>query len=381
LERKKYLKKIEKVVIKIGSSSLTLRNGGLDIGKMNKFVTGVCGLIESGYEVIIVTSGAISAGLQYLGIAVRPKDISTLQAAAAVGQVELMRTYGDLFAEKQQKIGQILLTREDTTRRKQYLNIMNTIENLLKLKVIPVINENDSVAVEEIKFGDNDRLAALVSSITEADLLIILSDIEGLYDKDPQSNPDAKLISFVQKITPEIVKTAGPAGSTYSSGGMASKLKAARICSFLQIPMVIADSKTKDILKKIVSFEQAGTFFAPQAQKKVKSIKRWIAFGMQSKGNIYVDRGAEEAVEARGKSVLAVGVAKVEGSFNKGDTVRVYAPDNRLIAKGISNFSNETLEKIMGKNEKQILNELGREYCCEVIHRDSLVVFNENDYE
>jgi glutamate 5-kinase len=381
LERKKYLKKIEKVVIKIGSSSLTLRNGGLDIGKMNKFVTGVSGLIESGYEVIIVTSGAISAGLQYLGIAVRPKDISTLQAAAAVGQVELMRTYGDLFAEKQQKIGQILLTREDTTRRKQYLNIMNTIENLLKLKVIPVINENDSVAVEEIKFGDNDRLAALVSSITEADLLIILSDIEGLYDKDPQSNPDAKLISFVQKITPEIVKTAGPAGSTYSSGGMASKLKAARICSFLQIPMVIADSKTKDILKKIVSFEQAGTFFAPQAQKKVKSIKRWIAFGMQSKGNIYVDRGAEEAVEARGKSVLAVGVAKVEGSFNKGDTVRVYAPDNRLIAKGISNFSNETLEKIMGKNEKQILNELGREYCCEVIHRDSLVVFNENDYE
>jgi glutamate 5-kinase len=381
LERKKYLKKIEKVVIKIGSSSLTLRNGGLDIGKMNKFVTGVSGLIESGYEVIIVTSGAISAGLQYLGIAVRPKDISTLQAAAAVGQVELMRTYGDLFAEKQQKIGQILLTREDTTRRKQYLNIMNTIENLLKLKVIPVINENDSVAVEEIKFGDNDRLAALVSSITEADLLIILSDIEGLYDKDPQSNPDAKLISFVQKITPEIVKTAGPAGSTYSSGGMASKLKAARICSFLQIPMVIADSKTEDILKKIVSFEQAGTFFAPQAQKKVKSIKRWIAFGMQSKGNIYVDRGAEEAVEARGKSVLAVGVAKVEGSFNKGDTVRVYAPDNRLIAKGISNFSNETLEKIMGRNEKQILNELGREYCCEVIHRDSLVVFNENDYE
>jgi glutamate 5-kinase len=381
LERKKYLKKIEKVVIKIGSSSLTLKNGGLDIGKMSKFVTGVTGLKESGYEVIIVTSGAISAGLQYLGIAVRPKDISTLQAAAAVGQVELMRTYGDLFSGKQQKIGQILLTREDTTRRKQYLNIMNTIENLLRLKVIPVINENDSVAVEEIKFGDNDRLAALVSSIIEADLLIILSDIEGLYDKDPQSGPDAKLISFVQKITPEMIKSAGGAGSTYSSGGMASKLKAARICSFLQIPMVIADSKTDDILKKIVNFEQAGTFFAPQTQKKVKSIKRWIALGMQSKGNIYIDRGAGEAVEARGKSILAVGVTKVEGNFNKGDTVRVYSPDNRLIAKGISNFSDETLEKIRGKNDKQILKEHGMDCCCEVIHRDSLVVFNENDYE
>ena len=381
MDRKKYLNKIAKVVIKIGSSSITLNNGGLDIEKIKKFVTGVVGLVDGGYEIIIVTSGAISAGLQYLGIPVRPKDMSTLQAAAAVGQVELMRTYGDLFAERQKKIGQILLTREDTTRRKQYLNIMNTIENLLKLKVIPIINENDSVAVEEIKFGDNDRLAALVSSITEADLLIILSDIEGLYDKDPQSNPDAKLISFVQKITPEIVKTAGGTGSAYSSGGMVSKLKAARICSFLQIPMVIASSKTEDILKKIVSFEQAGTFFAPQSQKKVKSIKRWIAFGMQSKGNIYIDRGAEEAVEARGKSILAVGVAKVEGSFNKGDTVRVYSLDNRLIAKGISNFSDSNIEKIMGKNEKQILKERGEEFCCEVIHRDSLVVFDENDYE
>ncbi len=381
MERKRYLKKIKKVVIKIGSSSLTLKNGGLDVDKMRKFTAGVAELVESGYEVIIVTSGAISAGLQYLGILVRPKDISTLQAAAAVGQVELMRTYGDLFAENRLKIGQILLTREDTTRRSQYLNIMNTIGNLLKLKVIPVINENDSVAVEEIKFGDNDRLAALVSSITEADLLVILSDIEGLYDKNPQSNPDAKLISFVEKITPEIIKTAGGTGSAYSSGGMVSKLKAARICSFLQIPMVIADSKTRDILKKIVNFEQAGTFFAPRTQKKVKSIKRWIAFGMQSKGNIFVDRGAEEAVEARGKSVLAVGVAKAEGSFNKGDTVRVYSMDNRLIAKGISNFSNEIIEIIRGKNEKQILKEYGEEYCCEVIHRDSLVVFNENDYE
>ncbi len=381
MERKKYLKKIEKIVIKIGSSSLTLKNGGLDIEKMKKFITEVAGLIEGGYEIIIVTSGAISAGLQYLGIPVRPKDISILQAAAAVGQVELMRTYGDLFAEKQQKTGQILLTREDTTRRKQYLNIKNTIDNLLKLKVIPIINENDSVAVEEIKFGDNDRLAALVSSITEADLLIILSDIEGLYDKNPQANPDAKLIPFVQKITPEIVKTAGGTGSAYSSGGMVSKLKAARICSFLQIPMVIAGSKTEDILKKIVNFEPAGTFFAPQAQKKVKSIKRWIAFGMQSKGNIYIDRGAEKAVEAHGKSVLSVGISRVEGSFNKGDTVRVYSLDGRLIAKGISNFSEGDIEKIRGKNEKQVLLEQGEEFCAEVIHRDSLVVFDENDYE
>lgn len=366
------------MVVKIGSSSLTLKKGGLDLENMAKFADEVTGLVQSGMQVVVVTSGAIAAGLQYLSISTRPKDISILQAAAAVGQVELMRTYGDLFAKHDLKIGQILLTREDTTRRKQYLNITNTIENLLKLETIPVINENDSVAVEEIKFGDNDRLAALVSSITDADLLVILSDIDGLYNRNPQKDSEASLISFVEKITPSIEQLAEGIGSAYSSGGMSSKIKAARICSFTGIPMVIANSKTPDILEKIIKFEPVGTFFAPQKGKKVKSIKRWIAFGVQSRGDIYIDDGAVSAIKTSGRSILPVGVISLEGNFKKGETLNVYSADGILIAKGITNLSSEELVRIKGKNRKEISEEFDPEMCCEVIHRDSLVIFRDD---
>ncbi len=365
------------MVVKIGSSSLTLREGGLDLENMAKFTDEISRLVRSGIQVVIVTSGAIAAGLQYLSISTRPKDISILQAAAAVGQVELMRTYGDLFAERDLKIGQILLTREDTTRRKQYLNITSTIENLLKLKTIPVINENDSVAVEEIKFGDNDRLAALVASITDADLLVILSDIDGLYDKNPQKDPEASLIPFVEKITPSVEQLAEGIGSEYGSGGMTSKIEAARICSFAGIPMVIANSKTTDILEKITKFETEGTFFAPQKGKKVRSIKRWIAFGVQSRGSIYIDDGAVSAIRTRGKSILPVGVVSLEGNFKKGETLDVYSTDGLLIAKGISNLSSDELVRIKGKNRKEISKEFDPEMCGEVIHRDCLVIFRD----
>ncbi len=379
MERKKFFKKIKRVVIKIGSSSLTTKDGGLDLSNMEKFCHEISGLVKQQIEVIIVTSGAIAAGLKYLKISSKPKDIAALQAAASVGQVELMRTYSDLFSKYDLKIGQILLTREDTTRRVQYLNIKNTIENLLKLKVIPVINENDSSAVEEIKFGENDKLAALVASLAEADLLIILSDIEGLYDRNPREEKDAKLISFVEKITPAIEKLAGGIGSAYGSGGMVSKIKAAKVCSFSGIALVIANSKTPDVLEKIVSFEKIGTFFAPQTSHKVKSIKRWIAFGTGTKGKIIIDRGAEDAVVNKGTSILPVGIIKVEGKFSKGDTLKVFSVDDKLIAKGISNFSDDEINKLMSKNEKQIIAEFGLTLCGEVIHRDSLVVFNEKD--
>jgi glutamate 5-kinase len=378
MKRKEYIKKIKRMVVKIGSSSLTLKEGGLDIENMTKFVDEITVLVRSGIQVVVVTSGAIAAGLQYLSMAKRPKDISILQAAAAVGQVELMRTYGDLFAKNDLKIGQILLTREDTTRRKQYLNITNTIENLLKLETIPVINENDSVAVEEIKFGDNDRLAALVSSITDAELLVILSDIDGLYDKNPRKDSDASLISFVDRITPSIEQLAEGIGSEYSSGGMSSKIKAAKICSFAGIPMVIANSRTRDVLERITRFEPVGTFFAPQKGKKVRSVKRWIAFGVQSRGNIYIDDGAVSAIKTSGRSILPVGVVSLEGNFKKGETLDVYSTDGILIAKGITNLSSEELSTIKGKNKKEISREFDPEMCCEVIHRDSLVIFRDD---
>jgi glutamate 5-kinase len=379
MERKKYIKEIKRIVVKIGSSSLTVKGEGLNISNMKKFTSEVDGLIKKGIKVVIVTSGAIAAGLQSLSISSRPKDISVLQAAASVGQVELMRTYGKLFARYGLKIGQILLTREDTTRRKQYINITNTIENLLKLETIPVINENDSVAVEEIKFGDNDRLAALVSSITDADLLAILSDIDGLYDRNPQKDPSARLISFVEKITKSIEQLAEGVGSAYSSGGMRSKIRAARICSFSGIPMIIANSKEPDILNRIVNFEPVGTFFAPQQGKKVRSVKRWIAFGVQSRGSIYIDDGAADAINTGGKSILPVGVIDLKGNFKKGDTLDVFSPGGILIAKGISSLSSVELSKVKGKSNKDLSMGSGSVVCSEVIHRDSLVVFGNNE--
>ncbi|MBE3090681.1 MAG: glutamate 5-kinase, partial [Actinobacteria bacterium] len=275
------------------------------------------------------------------------------------------------------KIGQILLTHEDTTRRKQYLNIKNTIKKLISLNIVPVINENDSVAVDEIKFGDNDELAALVAILAESDILIILTDIDGMYDKNPRIYSDAKLISYIDKINEDIEKAAGGIGSTYGIGGMESKIKAAKICSFSGIKTIIANSKRKNILNKIIAGEDVGTFFAPQTVKKVKSIKKWIAFGMKTKGGIVIDRGAEEAVLNKGKSILAVGVVKVDGKFNKGDTLKVFSLDSKLIAKGISNFSSEDIEKIKGKNRDKILSEFDTSMCREVIHRDCLVVFKE----
>lgn len=375
--RKKYLKNIKKMVIKIGSSSLTSKAGGLDKVNMRRFVNEVSSLIKRGMEVIIVTSGAIAAGLENLNIKKKPEDITLLQAAASIGQVELMRLYSNLFLTSGLKIGQILLTHEDTTRRKQYLNIKNTIKKLIGLNIVPVINENDSVAVDEIKFGDNDELAALVAILAESDILIILTDIDGMYDKNPRIYSDAKLISYIDKINEDIEKAAGGIGSTYGIGGMESKIKAAKICSFSGIKTIIANSRRKNILNKIIAGEDVGTFFAPQTVKKVKSIKKWIAFGMKTKGGIVIDRGAEEAVLNKGKSILAVGVVKVDGKFNKGDTLKVFSLDSKLIAKGISNFSSEDIEKIKGKNRDKILSEFDTSMCSEVIHRDCLVVFKE----
>jgi len=376
-DKRRCLKNIKKMVIKIGSSSLTLETGGLDRANIEKFVNEVSSLAKRGIEVIIVTSGAIAAGLEDLNISKKPQEITLLQAAASIGQVELMKLYGDLFSKNGLKIGQILLTQEDTTRREQYLNIRNTIRNLIDLGVIPLINENDSAAVDEIKFGDNDELAALVSVLAEADVLVILTDIEGMYDKNPRTSRDAKLISYIDRIDKNIESAAGGIGSTYGIGGMESKIKAAKICSFSGIKTIIANSRRINVLDEILSGKNVGTFFTPQTMKKVKSIKKWIAFGMKTKGAIIIDKGAEEAVLNKGKSILPVGVVKVNGKFNKGDTLKVFSMDNKLIAKGISNFSSDDILKIKGKNQKKILSEFNDAMCIEVIHRDCLVVFKD----
>ena len=373
--REKYLKKVKRIVVKIGSSSLTSPVGGLDMENLQKFTGEVSNIKDHNLEVIIVSSGAIAAGLKYLNIEERPKQYSILQAVAAVGQHDLMRVYSSFFFKNSKKVGQILVTREDTSRREQYLNIKNTIMSLLNLDVIPIINENDSVALDEIKFGDNDTLAALIAGLIEADLLVILSDIDGLFDKNPQDNMDARLISVVDNITEEIEKVAGGIGSNYGSGGMVTKIRSAKICSFSGIPMVIANSRQPRIIQRILEGENLGTFFIPEETKRITGMKRWIAFGMVTKGSIKIDKGAEEAIVKKGKSLLPVGVITVDGCFKKGDNIIVVSADTRIIAKGISNLASENISMIKGKHEKEISDMFGSDLCCEVIHRDNLVVF------
>ena len=373
--REKYLKKVKRIVVKIGSSSLTSPIGGLDMENLQKFTGEVSKIRDNDLEVIIVSSGAIAAGLKYLNIKERPEKYSILQAVAAVGQHDLMRVYSSFFFKNNKKVGQILVTREDTSRREQYLNIKNTIISLLDLDVIPIINENDSVALDEIKFGDNDTLAALVAGLIEADLLVILSDIDGLFDKNPQVNLDARLITVVDNITEEIEKVAGGIGSNYGSGGMVTKIRSAKICSFTGIPMVIANSRESCVIQRILEGENMGTFFIPEEKKRITGMKRWIAFGMVTKGSIKIDKGAEEAIVKKGKSLLPVGVIAVDGCFKKGDNIMVVSADTRIVAKGISNLASENIGMIKGKHEKEILDIFGPDLCCEVIHRDNLVVF------
>jgi glutamate 5-kinase len=373
--RKKYLSKVKRIVVKIGSSSLTSPLGGLDTQNLQKFTSEISEIKDNNLEVIIVTSGAIAAGLKYLNIQEKPKKYSMLQAIAAVGQHDLMRVYSSYFYKNNKKVGQILVTREDTTKRQQFLNIKNTIISLLELDVIPIINENDSVALDEIKFGDNDTLAALIAGLVEADLLIILSDIDGFFDKNPRINPDAKLISEVYDIDEKIEKAAGGIGSSVGSGGMVTKIRSAKICVFSGIPMIIANSREKDVIKRILSGENIGTFFVPKENKKLKSLKRWIAYGMITKGSIKIDKGAEDAIVNNGKSLLPVGIINVEGYFLKGDNILVLSADDRMIAKGISNLASDAIKMIQGKREEEILKEFGHEFCCEIIHRDNLVVF------
>ncbi len=381
MERIKYTKNIRKVVIKIGTSSLSNKDGILDLNKLNKFVKDSSKAFDKKADIIIVTSGAIAAGLGILGYNYRPTEISILQAAAAVGQVQLMNAYKNIFNNFNINIGQILLTRQDMIKRAQYLNIKNTINRLLELRVVPIINENDSVAVEEIKFGDNDRLAAMVAALIEADILIILSDIDGLYDSNPLENNNAKLISFVEKITPTIERLAGETGSKYSLGGMVSKIKAAKICSFSGIPVVIANASQENVIERILNFEPVGTFFAPQAENKIKGIKKWIAFGGKTRGSIIIDNGAAEAILKKGKSILPVGIISIEGNFVKGDTLRVCNINGKVLAKGICNYSSDDLLKVLGKNDSQIKSIFLNSFCSEVIHRDNLVVFNDDFYD
>ncbi len=368
------LKLCQRAVVKIGTSTLTYSNGQLNLQRIERLVREMADLHNRGIEVLLVSSGAIGVGASRMGYKKIPRTMPEKQALAAIGQGALVQLYEKLFSEYNKTVAQVLLTREDLDERLRYLNAANALLAILGLGVIPIINENDTVVVEEIKFGDNDTLSALVAGIVNADLLIILSDVDGLYDSDPRANRDARLQTEVQEITMAMENNSKSRGSSFSSGGMLTKLRAARICMAAGVPMVIANSDNDNIIRRIVDGEEIGTLFIPR-EEKLQARKKWIAFGTVAQGWVLVDAGAEAALLKKGKSLLPSGVVAVEGDFERGTVVAVAtAADKREIARGMVNYSSDEIRLIAGKKSSEIEKILqGKDYD-EVIHRNNLWV-------
>ncbi len=372
--RKEILRDIKRIVIKVGSSILASTDKGLHYNVFSKLAKEISNLKRQGYEIALVSSGAIAAGMEKLGLRNRPISITQKQATAAIGQSRLMNIYEKFFSRYNQMVAQILLTHDDLSHRKRFLNARNTMLNLLELGVIPIINENDTVVVDEIKFGDNDNLSALITNLIEADLLIILTDIDGLFNSDPKLDQNAKCISLVKDIDElEIRKDIEDSKGKWSVGGVASKIQAAQKASRFGIPTVIALGTKRDVIQRILKGEEVGTLILPK-RIKLSSRKHWIAFNLKPKGDLIVDEGAKKAIVQEGKSLLPSGIVKIRGSFERGDSVTLIGPKGKEFARGIVNYNSKELDKIKGLKTDEIEKSLGYKYSDEVIHRDDLVV-------
>lgn len=367
------IQQARRVVVKIGTSSLTYATGKLNLSQMERLVRDLSDVFNQGRELVVVSSGAVGAGIGKLGLKRRPKTIPEKQAVAAVGQGILMHIYEKLFAEYSQTVAQVLLTRGDLVERRSYVNARNALLTLLEFNVIPIVNENDTVAIEGLKFGDNDTLAALVAGLVDADVLIILSDIDGLYTGDPRINPEARLIPVVEEITSEIEQLAGGPRSEMAQGGMITKLQAARIAGSSGVYTIVAKSQEPQIVKRLLNGEELGTLFLP-GRKKLDARQRWIAFGSPVQGVLVVDDGAAEALVSRGKSLLPSGIIGVEGNFEAGYVVKVVNAQGQEIARGITNYSSGAIEKIRGHKTSEIADILGYKVFDEVIHRNNLTL-------
>ena len=364
---------MKRIVIKIGSNIIAGSDEGLDMSMINRIAGDISFIASEGNEVVIVSSGAVAAGMKKLGLKTHPSEIRLKQAAAAVGQSNLMWAYERSFSEFGKKVAQVLLTREDFSDRKRYINAKNTMMTLLSFGIIPVINENDTVAIDEIRFGDNDNLASLVAISIEADNLFILSDVDGLYEDDPRKNQYAELISYVETITPEIEQLAGASGSVVGTGGMYSKVKAAKKAVSHGIAVDIINGKKPGLLIPAVKGQHYGTFFKP-CEDKISHRKGWIAFNSRAKGTLTLDGGAVKAIIEGGKSLLPSGIVLVDGMFEIGDAVYCVTADGKRFAKGLVNYASDDLRKIQGKKTREIENILGYKYSDEAIHRDNLVI-------
>ena len=362
----------KRAVVKVGSNVLTEDNG-LNLKAMRSIARQICRLIENGLEVILVSSGAMASGVKKIGLPGRPDELPKRQAVAAIGQAGLMMEYEKAFGRYRRKVAQILLTSEDLSNRKRYLNARNTLYTLLSWKVVPIINENDTVWVEEIKLGDNDNLAAMITLLMDADVLINLTDIDGLYTKDPRTYPDAELISTVSTISKETEKMAGDIPGALGTGGMISKIKAARKINSAGVPMVIARGDLPNILLKLFAGQNHGTYFIPKKQR-LASRKCWIGFSLKPKGIIKIDDGAMKALLKNGKSLLPSGIIAVQDDFGIGAPVEFQNRNNETLGIGLVNYSSTEIKKIMGLKSNHIKQVLGHKSYDEVIHRDNLAI-------
>jgi glutamate 5-kinase len=363
------------IVVKIGTSSLTHpTTGQLTLSTIATLVETLTQLRQAGHRVVLVSSGAVGIGCRRLNIKERPKKIALKQAIAAVGQGRLIRIYDDLFSSLEQPIAQILLTRHELMERNCYVNVSNTFQALLELGVIPIVNENDTVAIEELKVGDNDTLSALVASLIEADWLFILTDVDRLYSADPRIDPNAKPITLVEtRDLANLQIEAGNSGSSWGTGGMVTKLSAARIATSAGVRTVITQGKNPHNITKILQGESHGTQFAPQPRTD-NARKRWIAYGLIPMGKLYLDAGAVKAICHQGKSLLAAGIMQVEGEFDANDAVQICDREGQEIARGLVNYNNLEIEHIKGHHSEQIPKILGYTGADTVVHRDNLVV-------
>ena len=370
--RKQTPNRISRAVVKVGSNVLTAR-AGLNIDAITSIGSQVCQLLDRGMEIILVSSGAMASGMKKMGLAKRPEAIPKRQAISAIGQAGLIREWEKAFARFDRKVAQILLTSDDLTSRKRYLNARNTMNTLLEWQVVPIINENDTIMVEEIKLGDNDNLAAMIALLLDADIFINLTDIDGLYDKDPRVHRDARLIDRVTTYSKSIEKYAGDIPGALGTGGMISKIKAARKVNSAGVPMVIARGDLPNILLKLFAGQKHGTYFIPKKQK-LTSRKCWIAFSLKPKGIIKIDDGAVKALLKNGKSLLPSGIIAVQGDFGVGAPVEFLNRNNESVGIGLVNYSSTEIQKIMGLKSSHIKQVLGHKSYDEVIHRDNLAI-------
>lgn len=368
------LKAAKRIVVKVGTSTITYSNGKRNFSQIDRLARELSDLQNQGKEMILVTSGAVAVGVDRLGLAKKPDTIPGKQAAAAVGQGVLMHTYEKFFADYGQVVAQVLLTKTESLDRHRYTNSRNTFMELLRQRVIPIVNENDVVALDELKIGDNDNMSALVAGIVDADLVIILSDVDGLYTANPQTHPEAELVHTVTEITPAIEESAGGAGTLRGTGGMATKIQAAKAATSSGINLVIASGTEKNAVPRIVVGEEIGTLFVSR-ENRLQFRKRWLAFGARIMGSIIVDEGCCKALhKAGGCSILPAGITGVDGSFEAGSTVSVKDAQGHEMARGLVHYGSEELEKIKGCRSGEIEELLGHKNFDEVIHRDDLVI-------